>query len=210
MIRRTRFLVVALLLAGSWAYMFLHRDMEVPLDRPFLEFPAVHAAWRMIGQSTLSPGVLQVLRPTDYLNRRYMDAAGNRVDFYLSYFDGGRSTGGIHSPKNCLPGSGWMELSSQPTTVELNGRKLKLVKAVYGMGDTHDLMLYWFDVRGHSLTNEYSLKLMELLGSAIHRRRDESFVRIVVPIQGNPQQAYQTGLRFIEDFYPVIRNFLPS
>lgn len=207
---RTRFIVLFFLLAGAFGYLQLHEDIEVPLARPFHEFPASHGDWRMVSQASLSADVLNILKPTDYLSRRYLGSDGRAVDFYLSYFDGGKDTGGIHSPKHCLPGSGWTEFSSRRITVDVDGQGVNLVKAVYGIGNTRELLLYWFDIRGQTLSDEYSLKLMEIVGSALHRRRDESFIRISVPVDGDAERAFEQGVTFIKDFYPVIREFLPS
>ena len=207
---RYRFLIIFVLLAGMAAYMSFHRDLIVPLAKPFGEFPPAHAGWRMAGQSSLSENVVKVLMPTDYLSRRYVAEDGTTVDMYLSFFDGGPDTGGIHSPKHCMPGSGWFEMSSERTTLELGGETVKLVRAVYAMGEQRELIYYWFDMRGQSMSDEYSLKLAEITGSMFHSRRDQSFIRISVPARDNVEAAQKRVQDFLLDFYPVIREFLPS
>jgi len=207
---RFRFLVLYALLAGVAAYMSFHRDLIVPLARPFGEFPAAHAGWRMAGQSSLSENVIKVLMPTDYLSRRYVAEDGAVVDMYLSFFDGGPDTGGIHSPKHCMPGSGWFEMSSERTTLELGGETVKLVRAVYALGEQRELIYYWFDMRGQTMSDEYSLKLSEITGSMFHSRRDQSFIRISVQAKDNVEAAQNRVEDFLRDFYPVIREFLPS
>lgn len=207
---RSRFIVVFVLLGVMGLYMTMHRDLEVPLARPFSEFPPTHNGWRMAGQSALSASVLKVLLPSDYLSRRYEAEDGTQVDMYLSYFDGGPDSGGIHSPKHCLPGSGWTELSSQRTTMELGGETVKLVRAVYAMGGNREVIYYWFAMHGQTLSDEYSLKLAEIKGSMFHRRRDKSFIRISVQAKENTGTAEKRIEAFLRDFYPIIREFLPS
>ncbi|MGE4441540.1 MAG: exosortase C-terminal domain/associated protein EpsI [Desulfomicrobium sp.] len=207
---RFRFIVLYVVLAGMATYMNFHRDLVVPLARPFGEFPPVHAGWRMAGQSSLSQNVIKVLMPTDYLSRRYMAEDGTRVDMYLSYFDGGPNSGGIHSPKHCMPGSGWFEMSSERTTMELGGETVKLVRAVYAMGEQRELIYYWFDMRGRTMSDEYSLKLAAIMGSMFHNRRDQSFIRISVQTRNNVEEAQKWVENFLRDFYPVIREFLPG
>jgi len=206
---RFRFLVLYALLAGMAAYMSFHRDLIVPLARPFGEFPAAHAGWRMAGQSSLSENVIKVLMPTDYLSRRYVAEDGAVVDMYLSFFDGGPDSGGIHSPKHCMPGSGWFEMSSERTALELGGETVKLVRAVYAMGEQRELIYYWFDMRGQTMSDEYSLKLAEITGSMFHSRRDQSFIRISVQARDNVESAQKRVEDFLRDFYPVIREYLP-
>ena len=207
---RYRFLVIFVLLGGMAAYMSFHRDLVVPLAKPFGEFPPAHSGWRMAGQSSLSDNVIKVLMPTDYLSRRYVDEDGTSVDMYLSFFDGGPDSGGIHSPKHCMPGSGWFEMSSERTTLELGGETVKLVRAVYALGEQRELIYYWFDMRGQTMSDEYSLKLAEITGSMFHSRRDQSFIRISVQARDNVESAQKRVEDFLLDFYPVIREFLPG
>lgn len=207
---RFRFLVLYVLLAGMGAYMSFHRDLIVPLARPFAEFPASHAGWRMAGQSSLSDNVIKVLMPTDYLSRRYVADDGAAVDMYLSFFDGGPDSGGIHSPKHCMPGSGWYEMSSERTTMELGGETVNLVRAVYAMGEQRELIYYWFDMRGQTMSDEYSLKLSEITGSMFHSRRDQSFIRISARAGSDVEAARKRVEDFLRDFYQVIREFLPA
>ncbi len=207
---RFRFLVLYVLLAGMAAYMSFHRDLIVPLAKPFSEFPPVHNGWRMVGQSSLSDNVIKVLMPTDYLSRRYVAPDGTTVDMYLSFFDGGPDTGGIHSPKHCLPGSGWFEMSSERTVRELGGEQVNLVRALYAMGEQRELIYYWFYMRGTTMSDEYSLKLAEITGSMFHNRRDQSFIRISVQAKGNVDAANRRVEDFLRDFYPLFREYLPS
>jgi EpsI family protein len=207
---RFRFIFIMLLLAGAGIYMGHHRDLEVPLGRPFGEFPASHAGWRMIGQANLGENILKVLMPTDYLSRRYAKEDGSSVDMYLSFFNGGPDAGRIHSPKHCLPGGGWTEISSAHTTLDLGGEAVNLAQAVYAMGNKREVIYYWFSMRGRTMSDEFSLKLAEITGSMFHRRRDQSFMRISVQGDGALEAAEQQIEDFLRDFYPVIRDFLPN
>jgi EpsI family protein len=205
-----RFLLLYALLAGVGAYMSFHRDLVVPLARPFGEFPASLGGWRMLGQSSLSESIVRLLMPTDYLSRRYVDGHGTSVDMYLSYFDGGPDSGGIHSPKHCLPGSGWTELSSERVRLDLAGESVNMVRAVYAKGDVREVIFYWFAMRGKTMSDEYSLKLAEITGSMLHSRRDQSFVRISVQSTKDLDRAAERIEDFLRVFYPVIAEFLPS
>jgi EpsI family protein len=128
----------------------------------------------------------------------------------MSFFDGGLSSDGIHSPKHCMPGSGWFEMSSDRTTLELGGETVKLVRAVYAMGEQRELIYYWFVMRGQTMSDEYSLKLAEITESMFHSRRDQSFIRISVQAGSNVEAAQDRIEDFLRDFFPVIREFLPS
>jgi len=205
-----RFLILLILLACVGLYMNFHKDLVVPLARSFVDFPPTHNGWRMVGQSTLSENVMKVLMPTEYLSRRYASESGDVVDMYLSFFDGGPDSGRIHSPKNCVAGAGWTELSSERVVMNLGGEDVNLVKSIYAKDATREVIYYWFDMRGNTMSDEYSLKLAEITGSMFHRRRDQSFMRISVQARDNVDAAQKRVEDFLRDFYPLIRDYLPS
>lgn len=206
----TRFVIVYLLLTAVALYLSLHTDIPVPVKRPFSEFPDQVTSWRMLSGSEFSADVLGVLKPTDYLYRLYTENNGRTVTLYIGYHGGGKGSGGIHSPRHCLPGSGWYEVSSRRRRLGVNGTQINLVQSVYQKGAGKELFLYWFQVRDRTMNEEYSLKMAEIAGSLFQRRRDSSFIRISVPFEDNQQAALELGESFIRDFLPIIREFLPQ
>lgn len=210
MIGTWRFIIVYILLVLVGLYINLHADVTVPTNKPFSEFPAQAGAWRMTGQSEFSAEILNVLKPTDYIARQYGSDDGSKVGLYIGYHGGGKESGGIHSPKHCLPGSGWYEVSTRRDVLTVGTEKINLVRAVYQKGESREMFLYWFQVRDHSLSDEYSLKAAEIANSFLHRRRDSTFVRISVSFELDEAKARAVGEQFIRDFHPVIRAFLPA
>jgi len=208
-IHRSRFIAVYVLLIAAGLYLNLHRDLGVPMKKSFDQFPAELSQWRLSGESSLSAEVQAVLKASDVIMRQYVNARGERVDLYIGYHDGGKGTGEIHSPKHCLPGSGWFEVSSARTVLPAAGEGLNLVRAVYQKGESKELFLYWYQVRGESLSEEYSLKAKQIANSVLHRRRDAAFIRVSVPFESSERQAVLVGERFVSDFLPAIRDFLP-
>jgi len=205
-----RFLVVFLFLGLAILFVNLHEDVAVPVNRPLNEIPMTLGNWRMVSQSEMGERVLQNLKPTDYLSRVYVDSAGNRVVFYLGYHGGGPESGPIHSPKHCLPGSGWQILRQDKKEVPVAGGTVSLVQAVYQQGEEKVLFLYWFQVKGAALTNEYALKFAEIKNSMFYNRRDSAFIRISVMAGDDVEWAVAVGERFVRDFYPRIVAVLPE
>jgi EpsI family protein len=205
-----RFMIVYALFAAAALVITFHRDTVVPINRPFSEFPERVQSWQMSKQSEFSANVLNVLKATDYLSRQYCDAGGKTVGLYIGYHGGGKDSGGIHSPKHCLPGSGWYEVSTRRGVLEIPGGTINLVRAVYQKGESRELFLYWFQVQDRSISDEYSLKMAEIMNSALYRRRDATFIRVSVPVDSDIDQAVKKGEQFIRDFEPQFREFLPS
>jgi EpsI family protein len=210
MIKSSRFVIVYILLAVTALYINLHADAAVLMNKPFSAFPVQVQGWHLLSEAQFSQSILDVLRPTDYLSRIYGVGDGKGAQLYIGYHSGAKGEGGIHSPKNCLPGSGWYEASSKRSSLDVGGKKVHLVQAVYQKGESKELFIYWFQVQGKTLSDEYSLKLAEITNSMLHRRKDAAFVRVSVPFEGDEEAALATGTKFVRDFYPLIQDFLPS
>lgn len=210
MISRFRFILFYLLLLLTWSCTRLSTSAAVPVAKPLSEFPAVCREWRMTSQSRFSEDIIAVLKPTEYLSRGYEDARGKRIGLYIGYHDGGKNSGEIHSPKNCLPGNGWQQVSAERLQLKEPLGTISLVKSVYRKGERKELFLYWFQMQGKTLTNEYSLKLAGITGSIIHGRKDAAFIRVSIPFEVDEHEAATAGIRFIRDVYPLIRGFIPT
>ena len=208
-INNVKFITVYLFLFAAIIFLYTHTDTAVPVNRPFSQFPVQTGSWRMSTQFEFSENILNVLKATDYVSRQYKGADGATVNLYIGYHGGGKESGEIHSPKHCLPGSGWLELSSKRGTLTTPNGTLNLVRAVYQNGTTKELFLYWFQVQERSISNEYSLKLAQIVNSILYRRRDASFIRVSVPFEQDEARAMATGDAFIRDFENVFREFLP-
>jgi EpsI family protein len=200
---------VYVLFAVAALIITFHKDTTVPTNRPLSEFPEQVKSWHLKQRNEFSDAILGVLKPTDYLSRSYKDTTGNVVGLYVGYHGGGRHSGEIHSPKHCLPGSGWYAVSSQQGRLVTPEGSINLVRAVYRKGESRELFLYWFQVRDRSISNEYSLKIAQVMNSALHSRRDASFIRVSVPIENDIDQAVARGEQFIRDFQPLLNEYLP-
>ena len=207
---RFRFILFYLLVLLTWVCTYLPSRASVAGIRPLADFPVSYREWRMTSQGSFSKEILAALKPTDYLSRRYENGTGSRIGLYIGYHDGGKNSGEIHSPKNCLPGSGWQQLSSQRMLLNEPLGTINLVKAVYRKAESRELFLYWFQVRDTSLADEYSLKLAGITGSILHGRKDAAFIRVSVPFETDEAEAAAAGIRFIRDIYPLIRDFIPA
>lgn len=209
MSRRLGIACVLLLLLGLFAH--LHANINVPLARPLQDFPLRVGEWRQVENVTFSDEILGVLRATDYLFRDYVDNAGNRMNLYIGFHDGGPGSGPIHSPKNCLPGAGWAMDTQQTVTLPgPDGQPVQVMRAEYSKDGRTKIFYYWFNVRDHVVINEYKLKLMEITSSLTMRRKDSSFIRMAMDkdaVRGDGAAVFQ---RFFHEFYPRIREFLPS
>ncbi len=207
---KLRFYIVYLLLVLTAVFVGFHRDVKVPVALPLEGIPLALKGWVKIDEVYFSEAVLRQLRPTDYLYRVYRNEENQQVALYLGYHGGGPDSGPIHSPKHCLPGSGWRPLTQQTTQLRIGSEDIQCVEAVYQSGDRREVFLYWYQVQGETLTSEYMLKLSEIVNSILYRRRDSAFVRISTTSQTSQAKQMELVEQFTRDFYPAIQSVLPQ
>jgi EpsI family protein len=131
----------------------------------------------------LTESVSRVLGADATLQRRYVDRTGKEVWLFLAYFAQQAVNSQIHSPRHCLPGSGWtiVSLGREPLPVE--GRPATVAHLRIRHQEDEQDMYYWFRTRGGTLTGEYALKWDLVKNSLLGRPTDAVFVRYSAPVE---------------------------
>jgi EpsI family protein len=117
-----------------------------------------------------------------------------------------------HSPKNCLPGSGYVPISSGELTIDV-GRPapISVNRYVVASGSRQDLVLYWYQSRDRVVANEYKAKFWVMRDAIRLNRTDTALVRVIVPLENrNDAQAQATATDFVRSFYSTLLDYLPS
>lgn len=207
-----RFAIVLLLLAATALVLHSHDKPEIlPSRSPLASFPMQIAQWR--GTTLpISADDLNVLGPGEFLMRDYKSSASDPVSLYIAYFPSQRTGDTIHSPKNCLPGSGWSPLESGLLDIKnRDGSTMSVNRYIVAKGLSRALVLYWYQAHGRVTASEYMAKI-RLVEDAISRNRtDGALVRVVVPFanQSDEETAQQTALAFIERIRPMLDTYIP-
>jgi len=210
MTARWRFYLLAGIILAAAGFIHLREAVAVPQARAFSEFPQIYKGWRSLGDQTFDAGVIKLLRPTAYLSRTYVHPEYGAVQLYVGYHDGGPQSGPIHSPRHCLPGSGWEEYARSNLTLNVDGGELDAAGALFGKDKEKIYMLYWFQLQEKHYRSEYSFKAASILNALLRNRSDQAFIRITVPAVSDPAHAREAAERFTRDFFPIIKEFLPS
>ncbi|GAB4180771.1 MAG: EpsI family protein [Geothermobacteraceae bacterium] len=206
-----RILILCLLLAAAAWFVNSHTFAAPPVTRPLSDVPTRLPGWTMTTETRFDDRVLGVLRPSDYLFREYVDDNGNRVRLYVGYHDGGPDSGPIHSPRHCLPGSGWMLMDQVEDRLPIGDQQVPLVCATYRKGESGtETFLYWYQMMGRRLTGDFELKLFKIFNAMFHNRRDAAFVRISVPDAGTRDDSRRIGESFARAVYPYLQQILPE
>jgi EpsI family protein len=203
-----------LLLAQAAAYHAYPKVEEIRLARPLSEVPKLIGPWRMVSESQLDSEVQELLKADDTLNRVYADgAAGRNASLYVAFFKTQRTGISPHSPKVCLPGSGWVP--SDSTQVEINppgwSGPAEVNRYIVAKGDQRSVVYYWYQTHKRVIASEYAAKVYTVLDGLTDRRSDTSLVRVIVPYDGpGDRGADDAATSFIRAVFPHLREFLPK
>lgn len=208
-------LIVAVILSGGLFINWLDRRGEVQVERVALaEMPRKMGEWWMVGGDTrFGPATEDVLRATDYIMRNYYTVYGQKANLYVGYYESQRTGATYHSPKNCLPGSGWQMTSGKTLTVHTAaGRPLEVNRYIVQRGDQQrEVMLYWYQGRGRSGASEYIDKLYKIYDSMFIRRSDGAMVRIMTKIHdGDEERANALAMDFAASIADGLGPFVPE
>src|SRR5205814_3778870 len=118
----------------------------------------------------------------------------------------------IHSPKNCLPGSGWTPIQSDRITVSLPGQTpFPVNRYLIAQGEERQLVLYWYWAHNRAVASEYSAKLYLVTDSIRMRRTDGSMIRLSTPIAAHEsvKHAEQALVSWAGKIVPLINTYVP-
>ena len=131
----------------------------------------------------------------------------------MAFFKTQRTGKAPHSPKNCLPGSGWEPSRVDFLTVNIPGMSepIEVNQYVIAKGDNKSLVLYWYQSQNRVVASEYKAKMWTVADAIRYNRTDTALVRVIVPIAGNDEAGAQlAAVDFVESFFIPLRRYLPS
>ena len=209
----SRFFVLAIVLIATFG-LLKSRDREelLPPHDNLRNFPLALGNWQ--GRDIpISPDALQVLGPGDFLARDYLDPAQrNVVNLFIAFFPSQRQGDTIHSPKNCLPGAGWVPTESRRIWIDgQSGRKFEVNRYLLEKDGERALVLYWYQAHGDVTPSEYAAKYRLVADSIAMNRSDGALVRIVTPLKQG-EIASETEARavgFVQLAMPLLDRYIP-
>jgi EpsI family protein len=213
MIRVTPLRVAAVLLVVRGALLYSSERPEyLPPMVPLGGFPLSVGNWRFLEEGVVDQETRDFLKADDLMDRVYASAVTKRQANLLVAAFRTLSTGvGPHSPKNCLPGSGWSSLLSDELTLQMPSGAITVNRYVVGRGAERALVLYWYQSRGRVVASEYKAKLWSIADAIRLNRTDTALVRVVVPIPDEDQgKATSTAVDFVQAFFEPLRRLLPT
>lgn len=207
--------VVLLALGAAMSVALQDREEIIPPHVNLGTFPLVVGEWRGQEQAIGKPE-LALLKLTDYTAITYRNTTKPGVaSLYVAYYDSQRKGTSAHSPRACLPGSGWVfEEFGQVDIpgIQPDGSPLSVNRVLISMGDSRQLVYYWFMQRGRIVTNEYMVKWYIFWDSITKSRTDGALVRLITPV-GDITEVPESEERlrdFLRKVYPLLYYYIPQ
>src|SRR5262245_12164594 len=157
----------------------------------FAFFPQQVGEWFGV-DARIDESTLQVLGVDDYLSRAYFTPDRAGIGLYVGYYGGQREGDTIHSPLNCLPGSGWEPVSKSTVTIPIKpgssgvyAPEIVVNRYLIQKGLERQLVLYWYQSRGRVIASEYWGKFYLIADAVRLNRTDGALVRVISPVLGD-------------------------
>jgi EpsI family protein len=164
--------------------------------------------WQASGEQSMEDIVAQYLKPDEYILREYVDPGnGLPIGVFVAYFKSLQNNYGPHSPRICLPGSGWLVDSVKIVRVPVPGRTdgIPVNEYIMEKSEARILVLYWYQNDRDSWAEEFHAKLRLLPDLIRYRRSDVSLVRLITPLRGlGAQEELSETLAFTKFLYPQL------
>ncbi len=209
-------LLLSLMVSSAIASNFIQeREDIIPARKAFLNFPLQLGNWQ--GRNDyLGQYYLDELKLTDYAIINYAQPeSGEGINFYSAYYQAQRRGVAVHSPKGCMPGDGWQITDFGQRAfpdITVDGNPLELNRAVIQKGDSKQLVYYWFQQRGRTITNEYLVKWYLFYDALTMNRTDGSLIRLVTSV-GNTEAIEKADQRlqaFMRQLVPELQGYIPG
>lgn len=190
-----RFMVVALVMAGTAGYLWAHAQDEVtPAREALSSLPAEINGWNSVN-GTLDQLTLEILGNPEYILRDYVDPNGHApwINLFVAYYATQKTGETPHTPAVCLPGAGWTPTQRAVIGLqEPGGHSFAANRYVISKGGERQLVIYWFEAQGREVASEYLLKYYLVRNSIRLHRSDGALIRLMTPMSaGETAEAAQ-------------------
>ena len=205
-------LLTILLLTQALLLVTLNRR-EAPVNTmPLKDVPPVLGNWIKFQDGVIDQETLDVLKADDILNREYTKNTGEHAMLFTAMFQSQRNGKAPHSPKNCLPGSGWTQQDTVMLHIDVPGqaKPIEANRYLVAKGDTKAVVIYWYQSRDRSVASEYWAKYYVIKDAINFNRTDTSIIKVTTMVgPAGAQAAEDVATDLIRAAYAPLLTYLP-
>ena len=208
-----RLTLVLVLLVGTAVFLRSRSRAEDLPPRTALDgFPEQLVEWQG-KQIYIADDIRKILGDGDFMQRVFRRSADDvPIELFIAYFPSQRTGSTIHSPKNCLPGSGWVPVESLHVPITRpDGSVISVNRYVIQKSNARRLVVYWYQAHDRVVASEYWAKFYLVADAIRMNRSDGALVRITTPVA--PQESVESGERraveFAQQILPTLDDYFP-
>jgi len=174
------------------------------LTASLASIPSTIAGWSATQEIDLDPRTLERLRASSLVSREYAKG-DDRLGLFVAYYAHQSSSGYMHSPKICLPGSGWEIEEPGLAQVQTSRGPVAVNRYVISNSGQKALILYWYQSTNRITADEYVTKLYMIHDGLFYGRAGGSIARIQLPLDPTAEAG---GLKFAGELMTALRDVL--
>jgi EpsI family protein len=195
-----RYIAVVLMLSATLAgYALSERRRPGFLAQPLDTIGKQMDGWNWTSDEPLGESILKRLQLTSYVSRTY-EKQGTKLGLFIAYYAQQRAGESMHSPKHCLPGSGWEIWKHDSAMVPVNGRQVEINQYSIQNSGQRMLVFYWYQSKQRIIASEYMGKVLLAKDALMSGQTAGSLVRIVLPDKPNmPEQGVAFATKLIPE-----------
>ena len=210
---RASFWIVVAMLLGVTVFLRTRSGAEdLPPRSELSVLPLTLGEWQG-RQFLIADDIRKILGEGDFMQRSYRRSADEPyVELFIAYFPTQRTGSTIHSPKNCLPGAGWVPVeSSQISLQRPDGTIIHVNRYVIQKGLSRQLVTYWYQSHGRVVASEYWAKFYMVADAIKLNRTDGALVRFITYLpQGESVETAQARIGALAKYVlPLLDQYIP-
>ncbi len=185
---------------------------RLPAPPDLSRFPAEFGEWKQIGEDPIAAGIADEIGADRLLSRFYVHRpAGPLGSLLIAWYQSQRAGNSQpHSPRMCLPGSGWMPVVTGEVTLDTPAGAITVNRYLVAKGSERAVVLFWYQRPRRVVAGEWAAKFWLVADSLRDKRTDTSLVRIVVrETAGDNGAAMAAATSLARSVYPLLREHLP-
>jgi EpsI family protein len=206
--------LVPVFLAAQIVLVHAAASGEHPPAAPALSgFPAEVGHWKLFHEDPIAPDVATELGADRLFSQTYREtSAGSYASLLVAWFQ--TQLGGArqpHSPKVCLPASGWTPEIMDEVTLDTAAGAITVNRYVVANHAQRAVVLYWYQTPRRVIAGEWAAKFWLVPDALRDKRTDTALVRVIAwSAGGRDQAATAVATGFARELYPRLREFLPQ
>lgn len=201
------FLLVQFLLVGA-----LSGNEHPPPLPSAAGFPSTAGDWKLAYVDRINEASVQELQADRLFSQTYArSGTGEMANLLVAWFQTQRGDKQPHSPKVCLPGSGWTPESTGDLLLPTSRGAISVNRYLVVNGGERLVVLYWYQTPRRAIAGEWASKFWLVADGLRFRRTDTSLVRVIAEsAPGRDDAATASAADFARKVYPELRAYFPQ